>query len=728
MHTLRSPLTSAVALAICCNAAAQAQDIPVLEEVIVTAQKRSESVQDIPLAVTALSSDMLDERGITDIASMVSSVPGMHFGQSGPNARITIRGIGTEQTTVTGDPGVAFHIDGVYQSRSSAGNALFYDLARVEVLRGPQGTLYGRNATGGSVNLITRAPEDTLGGEVELQLGDYDQQRLRGVFNMPLVDDKLLMRISGQWETRDGYYENLKPGADDLQDVDGLDLRAQLAYGATDAFDARLIYNHATSEGAGFGRKALGDYPVDSSKPVDIFYRDATPNPSDPWKISYNDIADRDNKREGITLLMNWYLDSITIKSITAWQDNRVELDRDYDLSDVDIGIENRLQDSTQYSQELQVSSAGSGSLEWIAGLYWLSEESDVDYWLNDEGAGLSGLFPTAEVGLEHPAWFGNASTTEVDAFGAFGQVSYSITDMLKLTGGLRYSQDDKNTEILRKEIFSPALTEDEKEGDWDDVTWKLGADWFFADDSMLYASVSTGFKSGGFLQSRNAEPYEPEEILAWEIGSKNRFFDNRLQANISAYYYEYTDMQLTTIRDVQRVTTNAGESEIKGIEVEMIGRPTSALELGATFAYTDAEFTEYFDIDPWNPDEGVQDLSGNRLARTPEYTLNLSAAYSWDFDPGSLTASMVYYWSDEVYFTAYNDERSSQDSYHRTDARLAFNSADGSWYVALAAKNLEDDEIASEIQLASVQLGGVDDAQWQAPRTYTVSVGYYFQ
>ena len=186
--------------------------------------------------------------------------------------------------------------------------------------------------------------------------------------------------------------------------------------------------------------------------------------------------------------------------------------------------------------------------------------------------------------------------------------------------------------------------------------------------------------------------------------------------------------MQLTTIRDAQRVTTNAGESEIKGIEVELTARPTSALDLGATFAYTDAEFTEYFDTDPWNPEAGVQDLSGNRLARTPEYTLNLSAAYSWDFDPGSLTASMVYYWSDEVYFTAYNDERSSQDSYHRTDARLAFNSADGSWYVALAAKNLEDDEIASQIQLASVQLGGMDNAQWQAPRTYSISVGYYFQ
>ena len=728
MRTLRSPLTSAVALAICCNAAVQAQDIPVLEEVIVTAQKRSQSVQDIPLAITALSSDMLDERGITDMASLVSSVPGMHFGQAGANTRITIRGIGTEQTTVTGDPGVAFHVDGVYQSRSSAGNALFYDLQRVEVLRGPQGTLYGRNATGGSVNLISKAPEEELGGSVEALIGDYNQQRLRGVFNMPLLDDKLLMRVSGQWENRDGYYENGTPGADDIQDVDGLDLRAQLAYSGDEIFDARLIYNYATSKGAGFGRKGLGDYPLDSNLLADSFYQDATPNPSDPWKVYYNDIADRDNKREGLTLLMDWQLESIAIKSITAWQDNSVDYIRDFDYSDVDIMNENSLQDSTQYSQEFQISSTGTGPLQWIGGLYWLSEESDVDYWLNDEGQGLSTFFPTVDVGLENPAFFGNASTTNVDAFGAFGQITYDLTDKLKLTGGLRYSEDEKETEVTkRKTFFSPITTEFEKEGNWDDVTWKLGLDWFFADDSMLYASVSTGFKSGGFLQQPRAEPYEPEEITAWEIGSKNRFFEDRLQANISAFYYDYTDMQLTTIKELQRVTTNAGESEIKGIEIEMIGRPTSALDLGATFAYTNAEFTEYFDTDPEDPSAGIQDLSGNRLPRTPEYTLNLNAAYTWDFDPGSLTASMVYYWSDEVFFSAYNREADSQDSYHRTDARLAFNSTDGRWFVAVAAKNLEDDEVASQIQLSSPLLGGVDAAQWQAPRIYTLSVGYHF-
>jgi iron complex outermembrane receptor protein len=727
MRLNRSPLTSAVALALCCNATVQAQETLMLEEVIVTAQKRSQSVQEIPLAVTALSADMLEERGITDIASLVSSVPGMHFGQAGSNTRITIRGIGTEQTTVTGDPGVAFHIDGVYQSRSSAGNALFYDLQRVEVLRGPQGTLYGRNATGGSVNLISNEPINEREGSIEAQLGDDQQQRLRGVFNTPLIDDKLLMRISGQWDQRDGYYENNTPGADDIQDVDGVDLRAQLSYLATDSFDARLIYNYATSKGAGFGRKALGDYPVDSPLPADQFYRNATPNPADPWKIYYSDIADRDNERQGVTLLMDWDLEWATIKSITAWQDNRVDHVRDYDYSNADIMNENSYQDSTQYSQELHISSAGTGPLEWIAGLYYLSEESDVDYWLNGQGAGLSTILPTIDVGLANPSYFGNSSNTDVDAFGAFGQLSYSFTDTLKATGGLRYSKDEKSSDIFRKSFASPVGVQFKKDDDWDDVTWKLGADWFLADENLLYATVSTGFKSGGFLQQPRAEPYDPETITAWEIGSKNRFLDNRLQANFSLYYYDYEDMQLTTIRNLQRETTNAGESEIKGIEVELIGRPTGALELGASFAYTDAEFTDYTDRDPQDTAAGEQDLSGNSLPRAPEYTVNLSAAYTWDFNPGSLTASMVYYWSDEVYFSAFNRDDSYQDSYHRTDARLAFNSADGSWFVALAAKNLEDDEIASQVELSSPQLGGVDVAQWQAPRTYTVSVGYNF-
>ncbi len=730
MRLNRSPLTSAVALALCCNATAQAQtqETLMLEEVVVTAQKRSESVQDIPLAVTALSSDMLDERGITDMASLVSAVPAMHFGQAGANTRITIRGIGTEQTTVTGDPGVAFHIDGVYQARSSAGNALFYDLARVEVLRGPQGTLYGRNATGGSVNLISKEPENELNGHIEAQAGDYDQQRLQGVLNMPLADDKLLMRISAQYENRDGYYENLTPGADDIQDVDSLDLRAQFSYLASESLDARVIYNYSSSDGAGFGIKGLGDYPVPPPA-TNEFYESATPNPDDPWKIRYNDVADRNNSRQGLTLLLNWDFDSVALKSISAWQDNKVDYIRDFDFSDVDISNENNYQDSTQYSQELHLSSTGSGSLQWITGLYYLTEESDTDYWLNDQGAGFSTILPTIDVGLGNPAYFGNSSNTNSDAFGAFAQTTYDITPELKATAGVRYSKDKKKADVFRKAFFAPAGVSFKKKDDWDDVTWKLGTDWFVTDENMLYASVSTGFKSGGFLQQPLAEPYDPEKITAWEIGSKNRFFDNRLQANISAYYYDYKDMQLTTIREVQRETTNAGKSEIKGIELELIGRPMAGLDLSASFAYTDAEFTDYSDVDPQDRAAGLQDLSGNTLPRAPEYTVNLLAAYTWDFDIGSVTSSLVYYWSDEVYFTAYNREGlDQQDSYHKTDARIILNSADGSWYVAAAAKNLEDDEIASQIQLANPSLGGVPATQWQAPRTYSLSVGYYFQ
>jgi iron complex outermembrane receptor protein len=365
-----------------------------------------------------------------------------------------------------------------------------------------------------------------------------------------------------------------------------------------------------------------------------------------------------------------------------------------------------------------------------VTGLYWLSEETDADYWLNDKGAGLStyAFFPTIDVGLAEPSYFGNTSTTETDAFGAYGQASYTINDNVKLTAGLRYSKDEKKSDILRKEFTQPSTSTFTKEADWSSTTWKLGADWYVTEDSMLYTSVSTGFKSGGFLQQLAAEPYDEEEVLAWEIGSKNRFFDNRLQANISAYYYEYTDMQLRTIRDLNSVVTNAGEAEIKGIEIELQARPTGALELGASFAYTDAEFTEYFDDDPQDGKDELLDLSGNRLARSPEYTVNLSASYTWDFAAGSLTPSVNYYWADEVFFSAYNRRDGDyQGSYHTTDARIIFNSASEKWYVALAAKHLEDDEVATEISLPEPTLGGTTNAQWHPPRTYTLSLGYYY-
>jgi iron complex outermembrane recepter protein len=714
-----------------------------LEEIVVTAQKRAESVQDVAASISAVSGTQLDERGITDVESLALAVPGMHFSQAGSNTRITVRGIGSEQTTVTGDPGVAFHIDGVYQTRASAGSALFYDLDRVEVLRGPQGTLYGRNATGGSVNLISNRPTQEFEGNVELQLGDYDHQRVRGVVNTPLIDDKLAMRISGQHESRDGYYENLTPGADDLEDRDSLNLRTQFLYTPTETLDILLSMNYSNDKGAGDGYKMLGDYPG-AGKPIDGFYSSATPNPSDPWEVRTNGNERRDNKRKGASVTVDWDLGSVALKSISAWQKNAVDTFADGDFSDVEIINENTFQENTQYSQELQLSSVDAGDWEWVAGLYWLEEENDVDYWLNDNGTGLSSMlypnipalgplagqpiFPTVDVGLSDPAYFGNKSNVEGKSLGAFGQVSYHINEDVKLTGGLRYSKDEKEASITRKEFKSSTMTSFKKQDDWSSVTWKLGADWQVAEDSLLYATVSTGFKSGGFLQVEDADSYDEEEILAWEIGSKNRFYDNRLQANISAFYYEYTDMQLRTIRDLNSIVTNAGEAEIKGLEVELLARPLEGLDVGLALAWTDATFTDYFDDDPLDGVDELLDLSGNDLARSPDFTANLNVAYTWQLPWGSLTSSVNYYWSDEVYFSAYNrKDLDYQDSYHKTDVNVTFNSLDDVWYASLSVQNLENAEVASSIQTADATLGGVNRAQWQAPQTVRMSVGYNF-
>jgi iron complex outermembrane receptor protein len=721
----------------------QADESFQLEEVVVTAQRRSESVQDIPVAITAIGASMLAERGISDIESLAASVPGLHFSQSGSNTRITVRGIGSEQTTVTGDPGVALHVDGVYQSRASAGSTLFYDLARVEVLRGPQGTLYGRNATGGSINLISQRPEDDLNGDIEFQIGDYSQRRMRGVINAPLIEDKLLLRVSGQRETRDGYFENLAPGADDLEDRDSLNLRSQLLYLLNEDVEVLLNLTYATDEGAGEGAKVLGDYPAPTgfNKFMNLYYPAATPNSDDPWTVSTSGVGKRDNSSKGASVTLNWNLGSIALKSITAWHEGIVDALADGDFSDADILNENRYQNSSQTSQELQLSSVSAGPLEWVAGVYWLAEESDVDYWLNDQGAGLSSLthpvfqqiviFPSIDVGLDRPAYFGNRSSIESDSFGAFGQASYSVTDTLEVTAGLRYSEDEKSADIGRKEFGKPALEVFSKEDSWSKVTWKLGTNWHATEDSMLYASVSTGFKSGGFLQISNADSYDDEQILAWEIGAKNRFFDDRMQANISAYYYDYTDMQLRTIRDLNSVVTNAGEAEVKGIEIEMLARPIDGLELSAALAYTHAEFTDYQDDDPLDsiPKSSPLDLSGNDLARSPDYTVNLSAAYTWQLPWGSLTSSVRYYWSDEVYFSAYNRaNRDYQDSYHKTDVSLAFESSDETWTATMAFQNLEDAEVASNISLGDASLGGSDRAQWQAPSIFRLSLGYHFR
>lgn len=729
--------------AIACGAAtttlAESGNDFAIEEIIVTAQKRAESVQDVAAAISAVGGSKLDELGITSAESLVLAVPGMHFSQAGSNTRITVRGIGSEQTTVTGDPGVAFHIDGVYQTRLSAGSAAFYDLDRVEVLRGPQGTLYGRNATGGSVNLISNRPTQEFEGNVEVQLGDYNHQRLRGVVNAPLIDDKLAMRVSAQHETRDGYYENLTPGADDLEDRDALNLRTQFLYTPTDTLDVLLSMNYSNDKGAGDGYKVVGDYPTAAGLPlIDFFHagfphplatNPSTANPDDPWKVRTNGAEDRDNERKGASVTLDWDLGNVALKSITAWQKDLVDTLADADFSDSEILYQYTYKENTQYSQELQLTSVDAGDWEWVAGLYWLSEENDVDYWLNDTGAGLSLIFDTVDVGLPDPALFGNRSNVKGSSMGAFGQISYHISEDVKVTGGLRYSKDEKDATILRKEFQQSSATSFKKKDDWSSVTWKLGVDWQVAEDSLLYATVSTGFKSGGFLQKEDDPSYDEETVLAWEIGSKNRFFDNRLQANISAFYYEYEDMQLRTIVGTDSIVTNAGEAGIQGIEVELLARPMDGLQLSAALAWTDAEFDEYFADDPHDAlADTALDLSGNDLARSPDYTASLNAAYTWDLPWGSLTSSVNYYWSDDVYFSAFNrKDRDYQDSYHKTDINVTFNSLDDVWYASLSVQNLENAEVASNVNLNNPDLGGVDYVQWQAPQTVRFSLGYNF-
>jgi len=753
-----------------------------LEEIVVTATKRAESVQDIPLAVTAVDSRLLAQRGISDIESLATSVPGLHFSQSGSDTQITIRGIGSEQNSVTGDPGVAFHIDGVYQSRSSAGSALLYDLDRIEVLRGPQGTLYGRNATGGSINVISKLPDQELSGKLDYKLGNYNQHQVSGVFNAPLIEDKLLSRISFQQETRDGFYTNVSAGQDDLDDIDTQDLRAQLLFLPNDDVDVLLSVNYSTDKGASnSGGHNVGTYGgVETGVPANfitsglavlpvgtipgvggfglagVASEAASADPAGDWEVSTNGEHSTDNERQGASLTLNWDMGDVALKSITAWQDNLVSQVRDIDFTDAEVMNEFRLQDSTQYSQELQLSSTDDSALQWITGLYWLEEKTEADFWVFDDGRGLSSLkftagtvydganygaaflngfniFQSIDSGQGFSAIGGNQSVINSESLGAYAQFNYAINDDLKLTAGLRYSEDKKSADI-RYKGFGNQFTHPEvshtKQDSWDSVTGKLGLDWYVTEDSMVYASVSTGFKSGGFLQDPDSDSYNEENITAYEFGSKNRFFEGRLQANISAYFYDYEDMQLSTIIDNQLVITNAGKADIKGIDLELMARPIEALILGLTLSRTNANFVTYSADDPTvaGIDEVV--LDGNDLARSPDWTANLSAAYTVDMELGSVTASANMFWSDEVYFSAFNRQGNPADhqgNYRTTDLRVQFDSADDAWNVALAVKNLENELVASN-GFARSSLGGPEAfVQWQAPRIYSVSAGYNF-
>jgi len=698
MHSSRSAsiIGLAVAAALGIQPAAAQERIPagMLDEIVVTAQKREESLQDVPIAVTAYSGEAIRDLAIADIEGLAVQTPSFAFSKAGGEAQIYVRGVGTNIFGVGADPSVAVNLDGVYLGRTNMGLTQFLDIERVEILRGPQGTLYGRNATGGAINLVSRMPTEDFEGYVTAGFGEFDRVELQGAVGGPL-SERWGFRLAARYSKDDGYTEDLDPrGSNKLDDNDIKAYRGILQFTPSDSLQATLIaeytefYNHNTSI---IPRDDLGLAETLGAVPTGSIRKERNDLPT---------FFDWDSS--GVTLNIEWDIsDALRLTSITGWKDYTSDFLFNTDGTEIDVTRSNFKYDSEQFSQELRLDAALGDRIDLVAGAYYFTEDKQG-------GLGL------VRASLDPQRSFIIPSENDTDAWAVFAELNFAVTDRLNLIAGVRYSDEQKDDfsafglvfDVLGLESpgpITPIGTPRETSESWTAWTPKFGVEYRASEDVLYYATATRGFKSGGFnsLQPSNP-PYDPEYIWAYEAGVKSQLADNRIRLNASVFLYDYTDLQVSTFLNNLTFITNAAEATIQGVEVELLAQATDRLELGLAVSYLDAEYDEFltaFGSLPCSPAPCTRplreyDASGNKMVNAPEWKLNATAQYTWPLgDAGALLLFGQLSYQDDLYFTQINEPEVGQEAITLVDARVAWQSASAAWEIAAHAKNLTDEE-----------------------------------
>ena len=682
-----------------------------VEEIVVTAQRVSENLQDVPLAITAISGETLAEKNITDVTRLQDIAPGLSIGRSGSDARPNIRGINTEAIGANSDPRIAFYVDDVYQSRTSQALAAFVDLERVEVQRGPQGTLYGRNSFGGNIALYSATPKDEFTGGISALYGRFNRFRVEGFINAPITAG-VQVRVAAMTEHADGYVKNTSTGSD-LGDEKQIYVRGSVRIAPEDS-DLEIILRGSYWDQGGnglsaFGYKSLGT-PFDpslvrgsggtltvggrtltfpagfsggSAFGVNSFinsrFRDnivdvtvggvgvdlGLPIERDPYKINFDTVTIRDTTQKQFSGSLNYDFGPVAFRSITGYSDFFAVRSSDNDFSPFPVAIDYNKTDVETFSQELQLlSNDKSSPFQWILGGYYYNDKireiffSDNNLGFSTTGAGP--LYPGTIGGVPAIGVLptGSISATRDDAYSpvqlktrsyaAFAQASYNITEALRITGGVRYTSDRKRyaagvtngvltpkptgvtnfafdlyqptnftcgstttaqgTTSAAQGATAPATFIQCGDAKFKFTTYRGAIDYKIAEDNLLYASISTGRRSGGFnnvlIDAANPSlgviAFQPEKVTAFEVGSKNRFFDNTLQLNIAGFYNRFAGLQvqrqvpapngLTTLSIIE----NSGKGRSYGVEAEAIYKPVAELTLGFSVVYLNSKYTEY--------------------------------------------------------------------------------------------------------------------------------------
>ncbi len=745
----KKTLSAAMALALASTAQAQG-DFELLEgegfsleEIVIIATKRETLLGETPIAVTALQGFEFDQKLIRDVDDLQLEVPNLHVLTNAFESSLVIRGVASSTSGAA-----AFHRDGVFVSRGVNAQGEFFDVERIEVLRGPQGTLYGRNSTAGAVNVISRkADVEASEAGLDVQVGDYDLRRTRGFVNMPF-GDSAAGRLAFNYAERDGYQENLTfPGTgDDSDAVDEWALRPQLVLNPSANLELQFIAEIFRSDTNPTGARplidseTLLDVDLDLSSIVpglvipDIYaLGGASGVPSDPSEIyanhddSFGGEVENDRYYASATLqlpnLAGGAFTKLILGRLESERDTRIETDG----SDANFLVANQFFESEQTVFEWQLGSANDGALEWLVGVNYFTDEGSgyvpIDFIFNDvDGIPLSFVIPG--IGDIFAALRGSGGNrqdnTELTSSAVFGQATYDMTPSFSAILGLRYTKDEvDDTYSQVQSPVLPPLAPVSNDASWSEVTGNLGFEWRVSGDDYVYGTLARGFNSGGFnaVTGVGPVPVDPEFIDSLELGSKHTMLDARLQINLAAFYSEYTDLNIIQVVGATSLTDTGG-AEITGLELEWSYLPVADLKLSGFVGWLDTEVVDFDFTDPVSGESVV--LNGNQLPRAPELQALLSVEYEWVFAGGAtLTPSVDIYWQDEVFYGPDNRSDLVGDSYSKSDFTLTWRSGDERYAVEAFVENIEDEQQVVALATSFAQLGSFPLATYSAPRTY---------
>ncbi len=726
-------------LATALAATASAQDTqatgtgsPALEEIIVTAQRREERLQDVPVAISAIGSEQLTADRIQDLYSLAASVPWLNMTQdSAVSQQLNIRGVvSVKLNDASAEPSVGLFVDEVYIPRMGSAFTDFYDLERIEVIRGPQGVLLGKNVVGGALSVVTAKPSFTNSGQGMLSYGNYDSLLANGYLNGGLTDN-IAGRFAFQVRDRSGYNRNVLLQRD-LDDLQSYQARASLLY-APDGSDLRALFtlDYGHDESNGTIRSAIDDFAIAGTAPLGA-YRAANGLDKREDMSTQAEYVKRESL--GAMLRIDWSgLDAATLTSITSFRDSEAK----WGYNQIGFGSPPSIVDTfvfqtetpQSFSQELRLTSDRPDSaLDWLVGAYY--EHDDIDRPYQHIASTVSAI----TVFSGHSFY---DATATIETAAIFGQAGYQFDSGLKFTAGLRYLRDDKSGHkdatcladggdgACVTPLRGPAGTHWSASYDetWDALTPQAVLEYKVNDSVMVYGSYAEGFKGGGwdFIPPTPVAAtisFDPEHVNNYEMGLKSEYFDQRLRVNAAAYYMDYTDLQAqrTDLTCLCLITSNAGSARIQGIELEVTGAITEDLTLSGAMTSLDAQYEDY-------DDKAGHIYDGNTMQRTPEFKYNLALDYAADVGTWNdgVIARINYTHQSKIYWGP--DNISYEPGYGVLDASLRVQPPDANWALTFWGKNITD-ELYSQLGLPF--LGDLVEV-WGPPRTYGVDFTYSF-